>query len=41
MLEETRRELRSALEDWIVFGHVNGFPIPGIDGMRISTTKVA
>lgn len=40
-LEETRRELRSALEDWIVFGLVNGFPIPEIDGKHISTTKVA
>ena len=40
-LEETRRELQSALEDWLVFGLVNGFPIPEIDGIRISTTKVA
>jgi predicted RNase H-like HicB family nuclease len=40
-LEGTRRELRSALEDWLVFGLVNGFPIPEIDGIRITTTKVA
>lgn len=40
-LEETRCELKSALEDWIVFGLVNGFPIPAIEGIQISTIKVA
>lgn len=40
-LADTQRELKSALEDWIVFGLVNGFPIPPIDGIQISTTRVA
>lgn len=37
----TPRELQSALEDWIVFGLVNGYPIPPIDEITITTTQVA
>ena len=39
--EETAQELRSALEDWLVFGLVNGFPIPALDGIELKTTRVA
>jgi predicted RNase H-like HicB family nuclease len=39
--DETIRELRSALEDWLLFGLVNGFPIPAIDGIDLKATRVA
>ncbi|MGH2458964.1 MAG: type II toxin-antitoxin system HicB family antitoxin [Chloroflexota bacterium] len=40
-LVDTQRELKSVLEDWIVFGLVNGFPVPPIDGIQITSTRVA
>jgi len=40
-LEVCRAELPSALEDWILFGLVNGFPIPTIDGLTLTAAKVA
>jgi predicted RNase H-like HicB family nuclease len=40
-LEACRQELQSALEDWILFGLVNGFPIPAIDGLTLTAAKVA
>lgn len=40
-LEACRAELQSTLEDWIVFGLTNGFPIPSIRGIELVTTKVA
>jgi predicted RNase H-like HicB family nuclease len=40
-LEACRDELKSALEDWILFGLVNGFPIPEIDGLTLTAAKVA
>ncbi len=40
-LEECREEMQSALEDWIVFGLVNGFPLPSIDGIELAAAKVA
>jgi predicted RNase H-like HicB family nuclease len=39
--EETAQELRSALEDWLLFGLVNGFPIPALDGIELKATRVA
>jgi predicted RNase H-like HicB family nuclease len=38
---ETVRELRSALEDWLLFGLVNGFPIPALGGIDLKATRVA
>lgn len=40
-LEACRVELQSALEDWIVFGLANGFPIPPIEGIDLSSARVA
>lgn len=40
-VEECRTELRSALEDWILFGLVNGYPVPPVDGIDLTTAKVA
>jgi predicted RNase H-like HicB family nuclease len=40
-LEACRAELQSALEDWILFGLANGFPLPPIDGIELSVTRVA
>lgn len=40
-LEGTRAELQSALEDWLLFRLVNGFPIPPMDDITLATTKVA
>ena len=34
-LKECRKGLKSALEDWILFGLVNGYPIPPIDGIDL------
>jgi predicted RNase H-like HicB family nuclease len=39
--EETTEELRSALEDWLLFGLVNGFPIPPVDGIELKAARVA
>ncbi|HUG37357.1 MAG TPA: type II toxin-antitoxin system HicB family antitoxin [Candidatus Limnocylindrales bacterium] len=40
-VEACRERLQSALEDWVVFGLVNGFPVPPIDGIDLSSAKVA
>lgn len=40
-LETCRAELQSALEDWILFGLANGFEIPPLDGIDLSSAKVA
>ena len=40
-LESARDELRSALEDWILFRLTNGFPIPPVDGIDLTVSKVA
>ncbi len=40
-LEECRAELLSALEDWIVFGLVNGQQVPAIDGLDLMAVKTA
>lgn len=40
-LEACRDELRSALEDWILFGLTNGFTIPPLDGVDLNGVKVA
>ena len=38
-VEECRTELRSALEDWILFGLLNGFPVPPVDGIDLMAAK--
>jgi predicted RNase H-like HicB family nuclease len=40
-LEACRDELQSALEDWILFGLINGFPIPPLAGIDLTRAKVA
>ena len=40
-VEACREQLQSALEDWVVFGLVNGFPVPPIDGIDLTSAKVA
>ncbi len=40
-LEECRAELQEVLEDWIVFRLANGMSLPTIDGVTLSTTRVA
>ena len=40
-LEDCREELQSALEDWLVFSLVNGFPVPVVDGIELSVERVA
>lgn len=37
--DEAEQELRSALEDWILFGLVNGYPVPPIDGIDLMAVK--
>ena len=37
-LEDCRTELQSALEDWVVFSLVRGFPMPVIDGIDLNIT---
>jgi predicted RNase H-like HicB family nuclease len=34
-----RVELRSALEDWILFGLLNGYPVPPVDGIDLLAAK--
>lgn len=36
-----KQELQEALEDWIVFSLSNGFEIPGIDGIVLTSARVA
>ena len=40
-LDACRAELQEVLEDWIVFRLANGMPLPTIDGITLSTTRVA
>lgn len=40
-LEDCRNELKSALEDWIVFGLLNNFPVPPLDGIDLTKARVA
>ena len=40
-LEACREELQSALEDWLLFSLVNGFPVPVVDGIELSVERVA
>jgi len=35
-LEECREDLRSALEDWIMFSLAKNLPIPVIDGIELA-----
>jgi predicted RNase H-like HicB family nuclease len=39
--EECREELRSALEDWIVFSLRRERPVPIVDGIDLTITEVA
>jgi predicted RNase H-like HicB family nuclease len=39
--EEAVRELRSALGNWLLFGLVNGFPIPALDGIELKAPRLA
>ena len=34
-LEDCRRELRSALEDWVLLSVSRGLPLPEVDGIRL------
>ena len=38
-LEECRRNLASALEDWLLFSIARGQEVPEIDGMKISVSQ--
>lgn len=40
-LESCREELRSALEDWLLFSLVNGFSVPPIGGIDLTAARVA
>ena len=40
-VESCREALQSALEDWVVFGLVNGFAVPPIDGIDLTSARVA
>ena len=40
-LEACRAELQEVLEDWIVFWLASGISLPTIDGIALSTTRVA
>ena len=40
-LDACRAELQEAFEDWIVFRLANGMSLPTIDGVSLSTTRVA
>lgn len=37
--EETEKELRRVLEDWILFGLVNGYPVPPMGGIDLLAAK--
>ena len=34
-----KRELRNALEDWILFGLLNGYPMPPLDGIDLLAAR--
>lgn len=36
---EAERELRNALEDWILFGLLNGYPMPPLDGIDLLAAR--
>jgi predicted RNase H-like HicB family nuclease len=38
-LEECRRELRSALEDWVLVGLYRRHPIPPVDGLDLNVQE--
>ncbi|NOX62628.1 MAG: type II toxin-antitoxin system HicB family antitoxin [Chloroflexi bacterium] len=38
-LEACRRNLASALEDWLLFSLMQGMPIPPLDGLEIHPPK--
>ena len=40
-LEDCREELRSVLEEWILFRVYRNLPMPVIDGIRLTIKKVA
>lgn len=40
-LEECREQLREVLEEWVLFRVHKNLPIPTIDGISLSVTKVA
>jgi predicted RNase H-like HicB family nuclease len=40
-VEACREALQSALEDWVVFGLVNGYAVPPLDGIDLTSAKVA
>lgn len=40
-VESCREALQSALEDWVVFGLVNGSAVPPIDGIDLTSARVA
>ena len=40
-LEACRDELESALEDWILFGLTNDFPVPAVDGIDLTAAKIS
>lgn len=40
-LDGCRQELQSTLEDWILFGPANGFPIPVLQGIDLAAARVA
>ena len=40
-LEECRQELKSALEDWLLFSIHKNFPIPVINNISLEVKKVA
>jgi len=39
-LEACRRNLASALEDWLLFSLAKGLPIPPIDGLEIRSPQL-
>jgi len=39
--DQCREELRSALEDWVVFSLRRGHPVPQVDGIDLTITEVA
>ncbi len=40
-LEDCRAELRSALEDWVLFSLNRQLGVPAIDGIELTVTDVA
>ena len=40
-LEECREELKSALEDWLLFSLSRQLPIPALDGIDLTVREVA